>query len=70
MSGALRGLPFPDASSDVVLAANFLFIHAPLADGVMHDGDDFGLDFHLRACRQLTRGTRRDLRAAVVHTWT
>lgn len=69
VAGSLPGLPFPDASFDVVLSANFLFVYAPLADGGMHDGDDFGLDFHLRAFRELARVTRRELRVAGVHTW-
>jgi len=68
--GALPRLPFPDASFDLVVSANFLFIYAPLADGGMHDGDDFGLDFHVRALRELARVTRHELRVAGVHTWT
>lgn len=70
VAGALPSLPFPDASFDVVLSANFLLIYAPLADGGMHDGDDFGLDFHLRAFRDLARVTRRELRVTGMHTWT
>jgi hypothetical protein len=70
VAGALPSLPFPDAAFDVVLSANLLFVYAPLADGGMHDGDDFGLDFHVRAFRELARVTRRELRVAGIHTWT
>ena len=70
VAGALPSLPFPDASFDVVLSANFLMIYAPLAAGGMHDGDDFGLDFHVRAFCELARVTRRELRVAGMHTWT
>lgn len=70
VAGALPSLPFPDKAFDIVLSANFLFIYAPLADGGMHDGDDFGLDFHVRAFRELARVTRRELRVAGIHTWT
>ena len=70
VAGALPSLPFPDRAFDVVLSANFLMIYAPLADGGMHDGDDFGLDFHTRAFRELARVTRHELRVAGMHTWT
>ena len=36
----------------------------------LHDGDDFGLDFHTRAFRELARVTRHELRVAGMHTWT
>lgn len=70
VAGALPSLPFPDRAFDLVLSANFLMIYAPLADGGMHDGDDFGLEFHTRAFRELARVTRHELRVAGMHTWT
>jgi SAM-dependent methyltransferase len=70
VAGALPSLPFPDRAFDVVLSANFLMIYAPLADGGMHDGADFGLEFHTGAFRELARVTRRELRVAGMHTWT
>jgi SAM-dependent methyltransferase len=70
VAGALPRLPFPDRAFDLVLSANFLMIYAPLADGGMHDGADFGLEFHARAFRELARVTRRELRVAGMHTWT
>lgn len=70
VAGALPRLPFPDASFDIVLSANFLMIYAPLDDGGMHEGSDFGLDFHIRAFCELARITRRELRVVGLHTWT
>ena len=70
VAGALPSLPFPDRTFDLVLSANFLMIYAPLADGGMHDGADFGLEFHARAFRELARVARRELRVAGMHTWT
>ena len=70
IAGALPELPFDDQAFDVVLSANFLMIYAPLADGGMHDGNEFGLDFHRRAFRELARVTRRELRVPGMHTWT
>lgn len=70
VAGALPELPFEDGAFDVVLSANFLMIYAPLADGGMHDGDEFGLDFHQRAFRELARVARQELRVPGMHTWT
>jgi hypothetical protein len=70
VAGALPRLPFEDRSFDVVLSANFLMVYAPLADGGMHDGKEFDLEFHASAIRELARVTRRELRVAGVHTWT
>lgn len=70
VAGALPSLPFPDRAFDLVLSANFLMIYAPLADGGMHDGGDFGLAFHTRAFRELARVARRELHVAGMHTWT
>lgn len=70
VAGALPELPFEDRSFDLVLSANFLMVYAPLADGGMHDGTDFGLDFHLRAFEELARVTRLELRVPGMHTWT
>ncbi len=70
VAGALPVLPFEDQSFDLVLSANFLMVYAPLADGGMHDGDDFGLDFHLLAFQELARVTRGELRIPGMHTWT
>jgi SAM-dependent methyltransferase len=70
VAGGLPNLPFEDRGFDVVLSANFLMIYAPLADGGMHDGTDFGLEFHRAAFRELARVTRRELRVAGMHTWT
>lgn len=70
VAGALPGLPFESQSFDLVLSANFLMVYAPLADGGMHDGDDFGLEFHLRAFKELARVTRGELRVPGMHTWT
>ena len=69
VAGALPCLPFPHESFDVVLSANFLMIYAPLAVGGMHDGEDFGLEFHEQAFRELARVTRQELRVAGMHTW-
>lgn len=70
VAGALPVLPFEDGSFDLVLSANFLMIYAPLADGGMHDGNEFGLEFHRRSFRELARVTRRDVRVPGMHTWT
>lgn len=70
VAGALPGLPFADRAFDLVLTANFLMIYAPLADGGMHDGADFGLEFHRRAFRELARVTQKELRVPGMHTWT
>lgn len=70
VAGALPALPFEDRAFDLVLSANFLMIYAPLADGGMHDGHEFDLDFHRRAFRELARITRRELRVPGMHTWT
>jgi hypothetical protein len=70
VAGALPELPFEDQSFNLVLSANFLMVYAPLADGGMHNGDDFGLDFHLRAFQELARVTRGELRVPGMHTWT
>jgi hypothetical protein len=70
VAGALPSLPFPDRTFELVVSANFLMIYAPLADGGMHDGADFGLDFHARAFRELARLTWPELRVAGMHTWT
>ena len=42
-AGALPELPFADGAFDLVLSANFLMVYAPLADGGMHDGNEFEL---------------------------
>jgi SAM-dependent methyltransferase len=70
VAGALPVLPFADQSFDLVLSANFLMVYAPLADGGMHDGPDFSLEFHLRAFQELARVTRGELRVPGMHTWT
>lgn len=70
VAGALPVLPFEDGAFDLVLSANFLMVYAPLADGGMHDGEEFGLAFHRRAFRELARVTRRELRVPGMHTWT
>lgn len=70
VAGALPSLPFSDRSFDLVVTANFLMVYAPLADGGMHDGDEFGLDFHLRCVEELARVTRGELRIPGMHTWT
>lgn len=70
IAGALPALPCGDGAFDVVLSANFLMVYAPLVDGGMHDGKEFGLDFHRRAFRELARVTRRELRVPGMHTWT
>ena len=70
VAGALPALPFADGAFDLVLTANFLMVYAPLADGGMHAGDEFGLPFHLRSVEELARVTRRELRIPGMHTWT
>ena len=70
IAGALPELPFADGAFDLVLSANFLMVYAPLADGGMHDGEEFGLEFHRQAFRELARVTRRELRVPGLHTWT
>lgn len=70
LAGALPSLPFSDRSFDLVVTANFLMVYAPLADGGMHDGDEFGLDFHLQSVAELARVTRSELRIPGMHTWT
>lgn len=70
VAGSLPSLPFPDRSFDLVVTANFLMVYAPLADGGMHDGDEFGLSFHLQSVEELARVTRAELRIPAMHTWT
>lgn len=70
VAGALPELPFKNETFDLVLSANFLMVYAPLADGGMHDGGEFGLEFHRRAVRELARVARRELRIPGMHTWT
>ena len=70
VAGALPSLPFSDKAFDVVLSANFLMIYAPLADGGMHDGEDFGLEFHRQAFQELARLAKWEVRVAGMHTWT
>lgn len=69
VAGALPQLPFGDGAFDLVLSANFLMVYAPLADGGMHDGSEFGLEFHRQAFRELARVTRREIRVPAMHTW-
>lgn len=69
VAGGLPRLPFADASFDLVLTANFLMVYAPLDDGGMHAGREFGLDFHLRSVEDLARVTGRELRIPGMHTW-
>lgn len=52
VGGALPRLPFPDASFDLVLCAHLLFIYERL----------FDYAFHLAACRELARVSRREVR--------
>jgi SAM-dependent methyltransferase len=70
VAGSLPALPFADGAFDLVLTANFLMVYAPLADGGMHAGDEFGLAFHLRSVEELARVARRELRIPGMHTWT
>jgi len=70
VAGALPSLPFGDGAFDLVLTANFLMVYAPLADGGMHDGDEFGLEFHLQSVDELARVTGCELRIPGMHTWT
>ncbi len=70
VAGGLPALPFSDRSFDLVVTANFLMVYAPLADGGMHDGSEFDLDFHLRSVEELARVTRGELRIPGMHTWT
>ncbi|MFM7109065.1 MAG: hypothetical protein ACKOZU_10820 [Planctomycetaceae bacterium] len=69
IAGALPTLPFEDGAFDLVLSANFLMVYAPLADGGMHDGNEFGLEFHLRSVEELARVTGCELRIPGMHTW-
>lgn len=70
VAGALPVLPFEDRAFDLTLTGNFLLVYAPLADGGMHDGAEFDLEFHRRAFRELARVTQSELRVAGMHTWT
>jgi len=70
IAGALPELPFADGAFDLVLSANFLMVYAPLAEGGMHDGEEFDLEFHRQAFRELARVTRSELRVPGIHTWT
>ena len=70
VAGALPELPFSDRSFDLVVTANFLMVYAPLVDGGMHDGNEFGLSFHLQSVEELARVTRGELRIPGMHTWT
>jgi SAM-dependent methyltransferase len=70
VAGALPSLPFADRAFDLVLTANFLMVYAPLEDGGMHAGDEFGLAFHLRSVEELARVTGYELRIPGMHTWT
>lgn len=70
IAGALPELPFADGAFDLVLSANFLMVYAPLADGGMHDGEEFDLEFHRQAFRELAWVTRSELRVPGIHTWT
>ena len=45
-------------------------IYAPLADGGMHDGNEFGLEFHRGAFHELARVARHELRVPGMETWT
>jgi hypothetical protein len=69
VAGALPSLPFADAAFDLVLTANFLMVYAPLQDGGMSQGTDFGLEFHLKAVEELARVTKDELRISGMHTW-
>lgn len=69
VAGALPSLPFEDRSFDIVLTANFLMVYAPLEDGGMHAGEDFGLEFHVRSVEELARVTKAELRIPGMHTW-
>lgn len=70
VAGALPELPFAEGTFDLVLTGNFLLVYAPLEDGGMHAGRDFGLDFHLRSVTELARVTRGEIRIPGMHTWT
>jgi hypothetical protein len=69
VAGALPSLPFADAAFDLALTGNFLLVSSPLADGGMHDGNEFGLDLHLKAVEELARVTKDELRISGMHTW-
>lgn len=69
VAGALPALPFEDRAFDLVLSGNFLMVYAPLVHGGMHDGEEFNLEFHERAFRELARVTRQEFRVTGMHTW-
>lgn len=50
VAGALPGLPFADATFDLVLCGHLLFVYE----------DRLDLDFHIAACRELVRVARPD----------
>ncbi len=52
VGGALPALPFLDRQFDVVLCAHLLFVYAAR----------FDFEFHLAACRELVRVSRREVR--------
>lgn len=52
IGAALPQLPFLDGAFDLVLCAHFLFVYEKR----------FGLEFHLDACRELVRVSRKEVR--------
>jgi hypothetical protein len=55
IAGSLPDLPFDEDSFDLVLSGNFLFAYASLERGGLMTTEEFGLDFHLQAVRELVR---------------
>jgi hypothetical protein len=62
VAGALPELPFADRAFDLVLSAHFLFIASPPRVGGMIDTEQFDLEFHRRAVRELIRVCRGQVR--------
>ncbi len=59
---ALPALPFADASFDIALSSNFLFLYSDYDEGGMLLDSPFTYDFHLKAVHELLRLARREAR--------
>jgi hypothetical protein len=59
---SLPTLPFQDASFDITLSANFLFLYSDPESGGMMDGSPLDYAFHSKAIAELMRVTRQEVR--------
>jgi len=62
VEGCLPNLPFPDATFDMALSSNFLFLYSDIASSGMLTTSKFDYEFHLKSIMELLRIARKELR--------